>query len=137
MKKVALVIVVCALQLPSAFGQNKQPPSSQRSGLETGVVIPKVICSEQPEQSYALYLPKNYAPVRRWPIVYVFDPGARGKLPVELMKDAAESSGFIVAGSNNSRNGPWKIESEAADAMVKDVQARLAVDSRNLYFAGF
>lgn len=137
MKKVALLIVVYALQLPSAFGQNNQSSGSQRSALETGVVIPKVVCSQQPEQSYALYLPKNYAPIRRWPIVYVFDPGARGKLPVELMKDAAERSGFIVAGSNNSRNGPWKIESQAADAMIRDVQARLAVDSRSLYFAGF
>lgn len=105
--------------------------------LETGVVIPKVVCSAQPEQSYALYLPKNYAPDRRWPVVYVFDPGARGKLPLEIMKDAAERSGFIVAGSNNSRNGAWKLESEAAQAMMKDVQTRLAIDNRSSYFAGF
>lgn len=137
MKKVALLIVVCALQVPSGFGQNSQPPSSQHPALETGVVISKVVCNEQPEQSYALYLPKNYSPIRRWPIVYVFDPGARGKVPVELMRDAAERSGFIVAGSNNSKNGPWKIESEAADAMVRDVQARLAVDNHSSYFAGF
>jgi tetratricopeptide (TPR) repeat protein len=137
MKKAAQLIAVCALQLASAFGQGSQPSISQQQALQTGVVLPKVVCSEQPEQSYALYLPKNYAPVRRWPVVYVFDPGARGKVPVELMKDAAERLGYIVVGSNNSRNGPWKIESEAADAMIRDVQARLAVDSRSMYFAGF
>ncbi len=137
MKKVALLIVVLALQTLSAFGQNGQPPNRPQKALETGVVIPKVVCSDQPEQSYALYLPKNYAANRRWPIVYVFDPGARGKVPVEIMRDAAERSGFIVAGSNNSRNGAWKLASDAAQAMMKDVPAHLAIESRLSYFAGF
>ena len=137
MKKVALLLFFFALQTHSTLGQDGKPSNSPQMALETGVVIPKVVCSGQPEQSYALYLPKHYAPDRRWPVVYVFDPGARGKVPVEIMKDAAERSGFIVAGSNNSRNGPWKLESEAAQAMMKDLQTRLAVDSRNSYFAGF
>ncbi len=137
MKKVALLIAVLALQTPSALGQNGKPSNSPQKALDTGVVILKVVCSERPDQSYALYLPKNYAADRRWPIVYVFDPGARGRVPVEIMKDAAERSGFIVAGSNNSRNGPWKLASDAAQAMMKDVQARLAIDSQRLYFAGF
>jgi len=137
MKSVALFLFFFALQTHSALAQNSQPSNGPQNALETGVVIPKVVCSGQPEQSYALYLPKHYAPDRRWPVVYVFDPGARGKVPVEIMKDAAERSGFIVAGSNNSRNGPWKLESEAAQAMMKDVQTRLAIESRRSYFAGF
>jgi tetratricopeptide (TPR) repeat protein len=137
MKKVALLLLFLALQTLSTLGQDGKPSNSPQMALETGVVIPKVVCSGQPEQSYALYLPKHYAPDRRWPVVYVFDPGTRGKIPLEIMKDAAERSGFIVAGSNNSRNGPWKLESEAAQAMMKDVQTRLAIDSPNSYFAGF
>ncbi len=137
MKTVALLLFFFALQTHSTLGQDGKPSSSPQDALETGVVIPKVVCSGQPEQSYALYLPKHYAPDRRWPVVYVFDPGARGKVPVEIMKGAAERSGFIVAGSNNSRNGAWKLESEAARAMMKDVQTRLAIESRNSYFAGF
>jgi tetratricopeptide (TPR) repeat protein len=137
MKTVVLLLFFFALQTHSALGQDGKPSDSPQMALETGVVIPKVVCSDQPEQSYALYLPKHYAPDRRWPVVYVFDPGARGKVPVEIMKDAAERSGFIVAGSNNSRNGPWKLEREAAQAMMKDVQTRLAIESRSSYFAGF
>jgi len=53
------------------------------------------------------------------------------------MKDAAERYGYIVLGSNNSRNGPWKPESEAADAMLQDAQKRFAVDLKRIYFAGF
>ena len=57
--------------------------------------------------------------------------------PVELMKDAAERYGYIVVGSNNSRNGSWKVEAEAGQAMWDDTHARFAIDDRRVYFAGF
>lgn len=112
-------------------------PLASAMNLESGKVIERVVCVKTPEQSYALYLPSNYSPGRSWPVVFAFDPGARGTIPVELMKDAAERYGFIVAGSNNSRNGAWKIEAEAADAMVRDAQERFSVDLKRIYFAGF
>jgi len=63
---------------------------------ERGAVIPKVTCLADSTQSYSLYLPSNYSPDRRWPIIYAFDPFARGKVPVDLYKDAAEKFGYIV-----------------------------------------
>lgn len=105
--------------------------------LQPGVIVPKVVAPANPGQSYALYLPSAYSSDKRWPIVYAFDPGARGSIPVELMKDAAERYGYIVVGSNNSRNGSWKIEAEAAEALVQDTHARLSVDDRRVYLAGF
>jgi tetratricopeptide (TPR) repeat protein len=120
----------------SAIAQQTAAASSTSQDLLAGVVISKVVCSAHAEQSYALYLPSNYTPGRRWPIVFVFDPLARGDVPVKLMKDAAERYGYIVAGSNNSQNGPWKVEIEAAQAMSADTQGRLAVDTRRVYFAG-
>ncbi len=77
------------------------PPSEP---LVAGQVIEKVLCTGLLGQSYALYLPSNYTPSKRWPILYAFDPGARGRIPVTLYKDAAEKHGYIVAGSNNSQN---------------------------------
>jgi len=53
------------------------------------------------------------------------------------MKDAAEHHGYILAGSNNSRNGSWKIESEAAQAMLLDSEKRVTIDGNRVYFAGF
>jgi predicted esterase len=105
--------------------------------LETGKVLEHVVCAKFPEQSYALYLPSTYSAKRDWPVVFAFDPGARGKVPVELMKEAAERYGFIVLGSNNSRNGTWKPEADAADAMLQDAQERFSVDLKRIYFAGF
>lgn len=113
------------------------PPSTPARDLQPGVVLPKIICATPPDQSYALYLPSRYTREKRWPIVYAFDPGARGSMPVELMKDAAERYGYIVAGSNNSRNGAWKPEADAAQAMFQDTHARLTIDNNRVYFAGF
>ena len=104
--------------------------------LQTGTVHEKIVCQQDPSQSYALYLPKAYTPERRWPIIYAFDPFARGSAPVELMKAAAERAGFIVAGSNNSRNGPVKDSIAAAQAMWADTHQRLAIDQKQRYATG-
>jgi predicted esterase len=105
--------------------------------VQTGVVLPKVITLKQADQSYALYLPSNYSTAKPWPIIYAFEPGARGRVPVDLMKDAAEKYGYIVVASNNSRNGSWKLESEAAEAVFQDSHGRLSIDEKRIYFAGF
>jgi predicted esterase len=117
--------------------QQGQPPGEKLPPLQIGVLLPRVTATKQPEQSYALYLPSQYVSEKRWPIVYAFDPGAHGSVPVELMKEAAERYGYILVGSNNSRNGSWKIEAEAAEAIIKDTHARLFIDDRRVYFAGF
>jgi predicted esterase len=107
------------------------------AAAQPGVVLPQETCSAHPDQTYALYLPSQYTPAKRWPIVYAFDPAARGKMPVELMEAAAERYGYIVVGSNNSRNGSWKTEIEAAQAMADDTRSRFSIDDRRIYFAGF
>jgi tetratricopeptide (TPR) repeat protein len=108
-----------------------------QQGLQPGALLPKITTTKDTRQSYALYLPSNYTAKRNWPIVYAFDPAARGALPVGLLKDAAEKYGYIVAGSNNSRNGSGQLEGEAAQAMFDDTHARLSIDDRRMYLAGF
>src|SRR6266851_5529995 len=117
---------------PGLFGQGETP-----AVLPSGVVIPKVETSSDSKQSYALYLPSKYSRDKRWPIVYVFDPLARGQLALEQFQHAAELHGYIVAASNNSRNGPWPPELEAANAVFRDTQERFSVDTARIYFAGF
>ena len=126
---------ILALGISALAAQN---PSSQapQSALQPGVIV-RQTCASHSDQSYALYLPSHYSAGKRWPIVYAFDPDARGEVPVGLMKDAAERYGYIVVGSNDSRNGSWKVEGEAAQAMWEDTHARFSLDDRRIYFAGF
>src|ERR1700677_4798704 len=136
MSKLAILCAAWASLSAQAVAGQSAPPSRAAQDLQTGLVIPKVSCATQPGQSYALYIPSHYTGEKQWPIVYAFDPGARGRMPVELMKDAAERYGYIVAGSNNSQNGPWKASAEAAQAMVQDTRARLSIDGNRIYFVG-
>jgi len=112
-------------------------PVNAQDQLPRGEIIDNVICKDKPDQSYVLYLPKDYSRDKEWPILFAFDPGARGKKPVELFKPAAEKYGYIVVGSNNSKNGPYYIADQAIFAMWKDTRQRFAVDSRRIYAAGF
>ncbi len=131
------LLLAASLSLCSA----QQPPSGNATptgrSLQRGVLIPSVSTQAAPDQSYALYVPSNYAPDRNWPIIFVFDPGAQGSRPLTLMKDAAERYGYILAGSNNSRNGDMKEQLEAPRQMWNDTRTYLAIDSRRIYFAGF
>ena len=131
-------IALCAVLLECPLGRTQEAPSSADPvAPQTGVVLPHEVCPRQPGQSYALYLPSKYSAAQRWPIIYLFDPLARGNVPLEFMKDAAERYGFILAGSNNSQNGPFKPELEAAQAMLDDTHMRFAIDDGRVYFSGF
>jgi len=136
MRKPASILFAALLLVP-VFGRQGPSPGDNPSVLQSGILLPKVVAHAKPEQSYALYLPSSYSSDKRWSIVYAFDPGARGSVPVELMKEAAERHGYILVGSNNSRNGSWKMEAEAAEAIVQDTHARLSIDDRRVYLAGF
>ncbi len=105
--------------------------------LPTGEIISSVVCSKDPTQNYALYLPSNYTPAKTWPIIYAFDPLAYGKTPVKLYREAAEKYGFIVAGSNNSRNFSASETTKAIYAVWQDTHDRLSLDPRRIYVTGF
>jgi predicted esterase len=95
-----------------------------------------VRCAADPSQTYALYLPSNYSPDRPWSVIFAFDPRARGLTAVERFQAAAEMYGYIVAGSNNSRNGSWESSMAAINAMSVDVGTRFAVENKRIYTAG-
>jgi tetratricopeptide (TPR) repeat protein len=104
--------------------------------LPVGKIIERVVCLKDAGQSYALYLPPNYTTDRRWPVIYAFDPAARGLRPVERFKDAAEKYGYIIVGSNNSRNFPDRPLAEIINAMFDDTQTRFSIDQNRVYTAG-
>lgn len=126
-----MVVVIAGYAFSAAQNTGELDPSKSR-----GTVVPTVPCLHDPSQSYALYLPSNYSPDRRWPIIYAFDPFARGSVPVELYRQAAEKYGYIVAGSNNAKNGPGSLEMAAAQAVWEDTHRRFAIDKDRVYTTG-
>lgn len=121
------LLTLCLLPL---FGQSEPP-------FPTGQVVPKVVCADQPRLSYALYLPKNFRADQQWPVLFGFSPSGQGEEPVRLFQQAAERFGWIVVGSNNSRNGALRPAVEASDALWKDVNARFRVEPKRSASVGF
>ena len=105
--------------------------------IARGVVVDPVRCAGDQAQSYALYLPTTYSPERGWSLLLAFHPAARGRLLAEKYQAAAERYGFIVAASNNARNGPHAISAAAAQAVGADVSRRFSVDPKRVYLTGF
>lgn len=101
-----------------------------------GQIIENVECVADATQSYALYLPSNYTPGKRWNVIVGLDAGGRGRSPVAQFQEAAEKYGYIVAGSKNSRNGPLSVSVPAANAVWADVSKRFSVDPKRLYLTG-
>ncbi len=100
-------------------------------------VTDTVRCRNDKSQSYALYLPAQYDEKKSWPVILIFDPSARGRTGVSTFIEAGRKYGFILACSNNSRNGPIADNFAAAAAMLRDVEERFTADQRRIYTAGF
>ncbi len=150
-RKLLLALGLALLGTPSvANAQQSQAPQANpvkttEEKFERGVVIDRVVSAGDPTKSYALYLPTVYTTdtgsngggaTRKFPVLYCFDPMARGTVPVTRFKDAAEKYGYIVVGSNNSRNGPQPL-SEIVRDLWADTHARFSIDDRRVYLAGF
>ena len=104
--------------------------------LQRGTVVERVECAGDPAQTYALYLPSSYSANRKWSVLLAFHPGARGRAMVEKFQAAAEQFGYIIAASNNSRNGPYAVSIAAAQAMSADVSQRFSIDPQRVYLTG-
>jgi dienelactone hydrolase len=126
-KTIPLVAVLGAFAFAQSQKGAELPPPGQ---------IANVICASDSTESYALYLPSAYTPAKRWPIIYFFDPAGRGGRPIGLYKDVGENYGFILAGSNNSRNFSSD-QSKAVKAIWEDTHLRLSLDEHRTYSSGF
>lgn len=128
---VSLTVFFLALTVPLSA------PAKEDLGVPKGITVPRVVCLGDPQQSYALYLPADYTSSKKWPILYAFDPMARGTVPLEIFREAAEKYGYIVVGSNNSRNGPSELGVMAMRAMWEDAHQRFSLDDGRAYATGF
>jgi dienelactone hydrolase len=132
--RLSWVAGIAAVVLGLTRAQAETPAPGEPSA---GKLIERVVCAAAPAQSYAVYLPSNYDPARAWPILYCFDPRANGQRPVKIAQPAAERLGYIVVGSNNSRNGAWPAIELAARHLIRDTERRFHLDPRRRYSMGF
>ena len=122
----------------AGMGTKSPAVGAYDNSLTKGKVIDSVICKTSNNNSYALYLPSYYSADKKFPCIYFFDSHARGALPIKNYKDIAEKYGFVLVGSNVSKNGTqWPVTNEGVNALMEDTRARINIDPKRIYTCGF
>ena len=115
-----------------------------------GVIHEKIACAGDQEKSYALYLPGKTSPPALpqtgggvegktlYPVLIAFDPHGDGKLPLTIYKDLAEKYGFILIGSNDSKNGlSAGAVKEIVAVLMQEIRTVYPVDTNRIWLLGF
>ncbi|MCI0603161.1 hypothetical protein L0156_09110 [bacterium] len=106
--------------------------------IPKGVLADPVPSAYDPKQTHALYVPSGYTPDKKWPILFCYEARSRGKIPVELFREAAERYGWIIFSSNHSRSDdPNAPNLEVLNAMWSDSHKWFSLDERRIYATGF
>ncbi|MCW8985425.1 MAG: hypothetical protein OQK55_08785 [Thermoanaerobaculales bacterium] len=101
-------------------------------------MVEGIACHSDPTQTYTLYIPSTYTTDRRLPVLLVFDPRGQSLLAAELFQDAAETYGWIVVSSDNTRSdGPWEPNLVAMQALWPEIHSRIPADFQRIYATGF
>lgn len=133
-----LVVLLVFILIGNSCKQIENPKEQFVKWAQRGVVIDKVVCKSEPNQSYCLYLPTSYHVNKSYPVIYAFDPHDNGHIPVALMKNSAEKLEYIVVGSNNSRNGLGIDEiNSIVNNLLADTQQKMSIESNRIYTVGF
>jgi len=141
------ILTLILLLFSCGVSENKEPgknthSKTEKSGhskaIKTGVIINDIVCRDNPGTSYALYVPEGANAKAPFPVVFCFDPHAKGLLPVEKYKSLADVFGFVLAGSNNSKNGLPLTESETfLQQMLNDLSMQINIDKSRMATLGF
>ena len=103
-----------------------------------GEMVEDVACHSDPTQTYTLYMPSTYSSDHQYPVLLVFDPRGRSLLAAELFREVAETYGWIIVSSDNTRSdGPWEPNLAAIQALWPEVHTRIPADFRRIYATGF
>lgn len=124
------ILVLCLLVAPFfSF--------SQEFRIKKGAVTDSLQFPGDIEESFAIYLPSNYSPEEKWPLIFVFDPQGRGAAAANLFRYAAEDRGYIVASANFSlKSEPIDSLSSKALLMMRTLFNSFPIDQKQVFSAG-
>jgi hypothetical protein len=124
--------VIFFMLLNAIFGY-----SQEKLLLPKGVIVDSVKIAYTANESYAVYLPKQYDRKVPSAIVFIFDPRGKGNAGIEPFVLAAETYNYILVCSNNSKNGPIDLNIEIAGRLFDNVSTEFNLNPAQLYIAGF
>jgi dienelactone hydrolase len=114
------------------------PTPTVPDSFQTGLIIPSVSLQQYPAETFALYLPAGFSRNKEFAAIIFFDPHGNGTLPLKNYSALAEKYGFVLLGSNNSKNGLGFDEtSNYANHLITEAQNRFSCAAGKLALCGF
>ncbi len=102
------------------------------------IVTPAPPVKKAPVAAFEYYVPKATTPPAGWPVIFAFDPHARGSFVINKYKNLAEEFGFVLVASNRSRNGQTIAEGlEIYRQMQREIQPRTRINPKQIVAMGF
>lgn len=147
MKRVILVFCLFAFGLLVGCGDGNEQPekrfaeTSANSGnedLQKGVIMDGQSCAADQGNRFAVYLPSQHNQSQAWPVMIFFDAHARGAMPLRKYQALADQFGYILVGSNSSKNGlPPQQSMNIFNTLIDEVKGRFSADTARIYTSGF
>ncbi len=101
-------------------------------------VASAVPVKKTPTSAFEYFVPAATTPPAGWPIIFAFDPHARGSYVINKYKSLAEEFGFVLVASNRSRNGQNISEGlEIYQQMRREIQPKARIDMQHIVAMGF
>ena len=110
--------------------------SGQKS-FKTGEIIDTVPVVNTTNESFALYLPSSYSSDTPNPIIFLFEPGGRGRIGILPFLEASEKYGLILVCSNSSKNGSFQESFSIAQNLFNHIFNTFSVDVSQMFVGGF
>lgn len=134
---ISSVILLSVLFFSCQGKEGNAKTAGPSENIQNGVVLDKVSCLAG-VCSYALYLPPAYDSAKKWPVIFCFDPAGRGTVPLVLCREQAGKFGYILVGSNDTRNGlPYQTSLVIIESLIRDVRKRFSIDPARIQLMGF
>ncbi|MGB5461843.1 MAG: hypothetical protein WBM92_00620, partial [Aureibaculum sp.] len=123
MKEVIYLLLFCCYF--SAF--------SQKDKFNKGEIIDSVLVSANSNESYALYLPIQINLSEFSPIIFIYEPMGRGGNGIHPFIKTADTYGYILVCSNNSKNGPYEQNFEIANRLFSKIFSVFNIHKNRIY----
>ena len=106
--------------------------------FNAGDLFPHINCIGDPSLSFALYIPQSYTAGAKMPVLLLFDPKGDGTYPLTKYKKLADYYGYILVGSNDSKNGnSGQLTGHILEELMRSVGSTINADSARIYAGGF
>lgn len=124
-----IFIILCLFCSANLFPQGDR--------FRKGEIIDSIWIDDKLEESFSFYMPKSYEPTKPTPVIFIFEPLARGKTGIDPFISVADTYGYLLICSNNTKNGPFEQNYPIVDRLFAKVFTSLKLDPKRVYTAGF